>query len=289
MVAKTIRRGGVYVIRNLIDNKVYVGSAVDFDKRWNNHRWHLRTSRHPNWRLQEAWHADGEASFVFEVVEETEPSARVDVEQRHIDARRSYLARFGYNICSEAGTTAGLACSDRTRRLIGAANRGRKLGPAAIANKKAAMNRPEVKAKLKAIRRPDHLRIRVSITKGGSGKLLSPAEVDAVRSRYASGSASLKPLAAEYGVSYHAIRKACEGIVPTNVNARISAALTGRKLSPDICAKIGRGQLGRKHSAESRAKRSAALRAYHQARLTSLERGTGDDENNAVLCGASEG
>ena len=32
---------GIYKIKNLINNKVYIGSAVNIDRRWSLHQYHL--------------------------------------------------------------------------------------------------------------------------------------------------------------------------------------------------------------------------------------------------------
>jgi group I intron endonuclease len=61
---------GIYKIINVVNNKFYVGSAVDLRRRKTRHFSELRTSKHNNKRLQAAWIKYGEQSFVFVVVEE---------------------------------------------------------------------------------------------------------------------------------------------------------------------------------------------------------------------------
>ena len=63
---------GIYKIINVLNNKFYVGSAVDFTARKRRHWWALRSQRHANRHLQSAWNKYGEAAFVFVVVEELE-------------------------------------------------------------------------------------------------------------------------------------------------------------------------------------------------------------------------
>ena len=78
--------GTIYRIRNLVDGKVYIGQAVNFEKRKSRHLWELRSNRHKNEHLQRAWLAHGEQNFVFEVLESDVPNAiLVEAEQRHID------------------------------------------------------------------------------------------------------------------------------------------------------------------------------------------------------------
>ena len=61
---------GIYKIINVINNKFYVGSAVDLKRRKTRHFSELRTGRHNNRRLQAAWVKYGEQAFVFVIVEE---------------------------------------------------------------------------------------------------------------------------------------------------------------------------------------------------------------------------
>jgi group I intron endonuclease len=63
---------GIYKIINVINNKFYVGSAVDFTARKRRHWWALRSQRHANKHLQAAWNKYGEQAFVFIIAEELE-------------------------------------------------------------------------------------------------------------------------------------------------------------------------------------------------------------------------
>ena len=66
---------GIYKIINVINNKFYVGSAVDFTARKRRHWWALRSQRHANKHLQAAWNKYGEAAFRFVIVEELSENA----------------------------------------------------------------------------------------------------------------------------------------------------------------------------------------------------------------------
>lgn len=100
---------GVYVIRNRVDGKVYVGSAVNVRKRWNSHRSDLRRGDHHALRLQRAWSKHGEDAFEFELVE-------IVVDRLFLLAReqfwiwRSDCANplHGYNVCAQAGSPRGI-------------------------------------------------------------------------------------------------------------------------------------------------------------------------------------
>lgn len=66
---------GIYKIINVVNNKFYVGSAVDLKRRKTRHFSELRTGKHNNRHLQAAWVKYGEQAFVFAVVEEVPEDA----------------------------------------------------------------------------------------------------------------------------------------------------------------------------------------------------------------------
>ena len=61
---------GIYKIINVVNNKFYVGSAVDLKRRKTRHFSELRRGKHKNRHLQASWVKYGEQAFVFVVVEE---------------------------------------------------------------------------------------------------------------------------------------------------------------------------------------------------------------------------
>lgn len=93
---------GIYRILNKVNNKMYVGSTVDFDTRWREHKTGLVGGRHFNPYLQRAWDKYGEGNFVFEVVEEVveEDTVLLACEQRYLDAW--FPTGFLYNIATDA-------------------------------------------------------------------------------------------------------------------------------------------------------------------------------------------
>lgn len=119
-------RPGVYVIRNTVNGKVYVGSASNISKRWHRHRKDLRLGRHKNLHLQAAWAKYGEGAFVFEVLEHT---ADLDCrEQYWIDATLCTRPSNGYNMAPVARSTRGVKLGTRpesVRSAISAGVKGR--------------------------------------------------------------------------------------------------------------------------------------------------------------------
>ena len=62
-------KSGIYQILNKLNNKIYVGSAVNLSNRWSTHKCKLKQNKHGSPILQNAWNKYGEDAFKFEVLE----------------------------------------------------------------------------------------------------------------------------------------------------------------------------------------------------------------------------
>ena len=77
---------GVYQIRNIANDKVLIGSALNLPGAINSSRFQLNAGSHPNRTLQAEWREFGSERFSFEIVDElaaTEgpsPDYRADLE-----------------------------------------------------------------------------------------------------------------------------------------------------------------------------------------------------------------
>lgn len=160
-------RPGIYCILNIRTHKRYVGSSADAPKRLYVHGWLLRQGRHHSPQLQRSWDRDGEKAFVFTVIENCAREDLLRREQIWMNALQTCDDRFGYNICTVAGTREGvpqpITVSERMRALhrgkpksaehrakIGAGNLGKKRSDKARAAIAAAvtlqMSDPERRA-----------------------------------------------------------------------------------------------------------------------------------------------
>jgi hypothetical protein len=92
------RASGVYQIRCVPTGKIYVGSAVNLRKRWDQHRRHLRKHKHGNRYLQHAWDKYGEEQFVFEILELVDVANLLEAEQEWIDSTACVDKSVGFNI-----------------------------------------------------------------------------------------------------------------------------------------------------------------------------------------------
>lgn len=106
---------GVYQIRNTVTGKVYVGSSVDVQSRWDHHRTALRRNDHHSRHLQQEWNEYGESVFLCEVIVEIDKVERlIDLEQQWIDALNAADSNTGYNVCPTAGSMHGYRHTEET-------------------------------------------------------------------------------------------------------------------------------------------------------------------------------
>lgn len=122
-------KSGIYIIRNCVGPKFYVGSAVNLDRRLKFHRWSLKRGNHGNPHLQRAWNKYDESAFDFEVYFNCEEKDLIFHEQLTLDA---FTARHGreniYNINPTAGSCLGRKLSEATKIKIGLKSKGRWTG-----------------------------------------------------------------------------------------------------------------------------------------------------------------
>lgn len=118
---------GIYKITNIIDGKFYIGSSNNIEKRWISHRYHLRHNKHHAEHLNRAWRKYGENSFIFEILEETEQSALIEMEQKYLDKFQSWKPKIGYNNCKIAGSQIGRKHTEKTKKLIGKIHKGKRI------------------------------------------------------------------------------------------------------------------------------------------------------------------
>lgn len=94
---------GIYQIRNIVNNKVYIGQSVDIARRWWEHkaRMHDPNNNCFNKPLYTAMRKYGLEMFEFTVLEECAPEELNQKEAEYIAARNS-LTPNGYNILASS-------------------------------------------------------------------------------------------------------------------------------------------------------------------------------------------
>lgn len=188
---------GIYSITNLVNGKVYVGSAMCIRGRMSAHRGCLRRGAHYNTYLQRAWDKYGESNFRFDVLKTCQPDELEAFEQHWIDKLGTACRSKGYNLCPTAYSPKGFKHSKKSRDKMSRDRKG--IVPvaatlaAAIANKgrkrseefrkntsekqKGRKKSPEHLAKLKAnhwSKRPDAAEIAKRSADKNRGRSLTP-------------------------------------------------------------------------------------------------------------------
>ncbi len=88
---------GIYEIKNRINNKSYVGSSCNINRRLYEHRSDLIEGVHHNKHLQQSWNKYGKEAFTFQLVKEYPIFQLLDAEAYWIRRLKSGN-RMGYNI-----------------------------------------------------------------------------------------------------------------------------------------------------------------------------------------------
>lgn len=108
----------VYTITNTQNNKYYLGSTLNFEKRKKEHLRKLRANTHYNIHLQRTFNKDGENVFLFEIIEE------IDEETSEKDVEQTYLNTLNYDRCYNLSSRAwgggrlGKKCSEETKKKM---------------------------------------------------------------------------------------------------------------------------------------------------------------------------
>ena len=72
---------GIYLIRNMVTGKFYIGSTSNLQRRKADHWNMLRKNIHKNAHLQSSWNIHGEAAFTFDILYECEVDRLSSIEQ----------------------------------------------------------------------------------------------------------------------------------------------------------------------------------------------------------------
>jgi group I intron endonuclease len=163
---------GIYKIINVINNKFYVGSAVDFTVRKRKHWWELRRGTHRNKHLQAAWLKYGEPAFTFVIVEELPLDADV-LAAENVWLKEHVGKEYCYNIATDA-TAPQLGMSGEKNAMWGKTFSHTDEAKAKIAAASAArVQTEEEKAKRRKSMRGHHVaastKAKISVALSGEG------------------------------------------------------------------------------------------------------------------------
>lgn len=111
---------GIYIIRNTVNGKVYIGQSRRISNREYSHFHALEKGTHYNKHLQRSYNTYGRDAFVFEVIEWCDVSELDEREKYYIKEYDSMNINKGYN--NEGGGNVGKEVSERMREAKRGAN-----------------------------------------------------------------------------------------------------------------------------------------------------------------------
>lgn len=145
---------GVYCIEHIYTGRFYIGSSKKIRGRFAHHRWSLRNGRHDSEKLQKAWTSFGEAAFRFRTLIVCQEADLSLYERLAISAFGA--ASLGFNTYANA-TPIGHTHGSEVGQKISASLTGRR-------------HRPETIEKMRAWKRPQELKERISASNRGREK-----------------------------------------------------------------------------------------------------------------------
>lgn len=160
---------GIYAILNVLNNKCYVGSSRNIQRRKWEHTRELKYKTHCNSHLQAAWDKYGKDKFMFIVLEEVADKDDLHDRELHwIEIKKSMNSKFGYNL-GIPKITDGMEIRPETRLKL-----------QMVAYKKHYSENPRIsledyldgkRAKdLKELKGNDHLKKRIFVFDNKTGK-----------------------------------------------------------------------------------------------------------------------
>ena len=114
---------GVYMIQNVVNNKMYIGIAEDIGMRWATHMSLLQSGKHPSVYLQKAVKEYGIDNFTFTILCECSKDKLYEMEQYYIFCLETTDRRVGYN--RQYGGQTNRPCRE-TRDKMAKAHLGKK-------------------------------------------------------------------------------------------------------------------------------------------------------------------
>jgi group I intron endonuclease len=117
---------GIYLIRCVSNNKVYIGSSSDIQGRFSRHKNELRKQIHHNSHLQRAYDKYGIDSFVYSIIELCKFHFLIEREQFWIDLLNSANRSEGFNLCIVADRRTYLRNTEESKRKLSRTLTGRK-------------------------------------------------------------------------------------------------------------------------------------------------------------------
>jgi len=116
---------GIYKIQSIVKpERIYIGSAVNINRRWRNHLTRLKNGTHCNQKIFNHVNKYGITDLSFSILLFCEINDLIKTEQFFIDSYNPY-----FNICKVAGSPLGRKQSKETKLRLSKIHKGKKLSP----------------------------------------------------------------------------------------------------------------------------------------------------------------
>lgn len=114
-------QGSIYLFRNILNGKCYVGQTIHIQERYKDHLYHAQNK--PETPFHKALAKYGIENFEFVILEKCDVSKLDELEKYYIQKYQAYSK--GYNCTLGGDGNLGLHHSDETKKLIGIKSRNR--------------------------------------------------------------------------------------------------------------------------------------------------------------------
>lgn len=217
------RKPGIYIIINLVNNKVYVGQSIHVSLRLTQHKKALINNKHHNYHLQNAFNKYALANFAFIPLLFCQEDLLDTLEKVYITDYESLDPLFGYN--KNSGGNLNKRPSQETLKKQSLSHMGQKASPkqkqiisALFKGKpksekhKENMRKPKSEEHKETMRKPKSASHKLNMSRARSGEGAAMAKltwdiVDRIRKNFDIFKVTQKDLASWYGVSRGTIRK----------------------------------------------------------------------------------
>lgn len=108
----------IYIIKNTINNKVYVGSTKNIKTRKYSHFRLLKNNSHHSHYLQKSFNKYGIKHFIFECISEHDDNYRKETELETILRYKSNNSLYGYNLWVPDDSNINFTCVDSVKKRI---------------------------------------------------------------------------------------------------------------------------------------------------------------------------
>lgn len=115
------KKSGIYCIKNIINNRVYIGSSCNLYKRFNAHYNELNKNIHVNKALNNFCIKYGIDKLFIDIIEFCEKDKLIERENFYIKEYKAY--GHGFNCCPIAGSVSNLEVSKSTRNKLSIARK----------------------------------------------------------------------------------------------------------------------------------------------------------------------